>query len=379
MPVNYYQEDCEASNSSSGEDSQASDAVVLSPRNKNDTIALTKKDEINASGEGFLSVPSQDNSESRRVFPFLQTPSGNLKVGPNQVVFESKKVSVLVADPKHTKVNVRAEIDNKTFIAGSQDECIPITFGSDKLSHKHTDGEINELMTINEHASLKNIDNYIEGYIPSQLQKEYSLQSEIEVFMSAVRWLMHDWERRKLYLCDIMKCIRFGWIAPWQLVDIRRNPENPEFMRVTSQPDVQQLIEDGLSYAIIKYWYGNQTQDYYHWIDLLGLQEPSQRNWIDEEKNYITYREFLNDLEIYQQAGTLDSMQLRSQQLNIKADVFPPPPTVAEFMAQRVSNKDKFGKRSCNRQKGLILATISAAATAAAADDDDDDDIKVLQ
>lgn len=67
--------------------------------------------------------------------------------------------------------------------------------------------------------------------------------------MSAVRWLMHDWENHKRHLVDIMRCIRFGLISPWQLVDIRRNPENPEFIEVTSNADVQQMVEDGLEYV----------------------------------------------------------------------------------------------------------------------------------
>lgn len=37
-------------------------------------------------------------------------------------------------------------------------------------------------------------------------------------------------------------------------------------------------------FVIIKYWYGNQTEDYYHWIDLLGLTEPTNRNWAGEDK-----------------------------------------------------------------------------------------------
>ncbi|CAB0037584.1 unnamed protein product, partial [Trichogramma brassicae] len=38
------------------------------------------------------------------------------------------------------------------------------------------------------------------------------------------------------------------------------------------------------TFVIIKYWYGNQTEDYYHWIDLLGLTEPTNRNWAGEDK-----------------------------------------------------------------------------------------------
>ncbi|KAF2901103.1 hypothetical protein ILUMI_05083, partial [Ignelater luminosus] len=57
------------------------------------------------------------NSEPQRgesgTFPFKITPSGNFKVDSQQVVFESQKFSVLVADPKHTKVNIHPENTNE--------------------------------------------------------------------------------------------------------------------------------------------------------------------------------------------------------------------------------------------------------------------------
>ncbi|CAK9823145.1 unnamed protein product [Anthophora retusa] len=127
-----------------------------------------------------------------------------------------------------------------------------------------------------------------------------SVNSEMEVLMSAVRWLMYDWEHRKPHMLEVLKCVRFGLIAPWQLVDVKRNPENPEFMELMSYPEVQKMVDDGLAFVIIKYWYGNQTEDYYHWIELLGLTEPTNRNWAGEDKNYVTYREFLLYLEEYQ-------------------------------------------------------------------------------
>ncbi|XP_026826019.1 uncharacterized protein LOC105284947 isoform X2 [Ooceraea biroi] len=130
-----------------------------------------------------------------------------------------------------------------------------------------------------------------------------SVNSEMEVLMSAVRWLMHDWSERKQYMLEVLKCVRFGLIAPWQLVDVKRNPENPEFMELMSYPEVQKMVDDGLAFVIIKYWYGNQTEDYYHWIDLLGLNEPTNRNWAGEDKNYVTYREFLLYLEEYQKTN----------------------------------------------------------------------------
>ncbi|CAL7947435.1 unnamed protein product [Xylocopa violacea] len=142
-----------------------------------------------------------------------------------------------------------------------------------------------------------------------------SVNSEMEVLMSAVRWLMHDWQNRKQHLLDVLKCIRFGLIAPWQLVDVKRNPENPEFMELMSYPEVQKMVDDGLAFVIIKYWYGNQTEDYYHWIDLLGLTEPTNRNWAGEDKNYVTYREFLLYLEEYQRTKI---SELRTQKTGAK-------------------------------------------------------------
>lgn len=69
----------------------------------------------------------------------------------------------------------------------------------------------------------------------------------MEVLMSAVRWLKYDWENRIQHLVKVMSCIRFGLIAPWQLVDIKRNPENPELMEIMTVPEVSKMVDDGLS------------------------------------------------------------------------------------------------------------------------------------
>lgn len=74
--------------------------------------------------------------------------------------------------------------------------------------------------------------------------------SEMEVFMSAIRWLKHKWQDRQGDILDIMACVRFGNIAPWQLVDIKRNPENPDFLKLTSIPEICKMIDDGLAFVI---------------------------------------------------------------------------------------------------------------------------------
>ncbi|KAL0894052.1 hypothetical protein ABMA27_014112 [Loxostege sticticalis] len=121
--------------------------------------------------------------------------------------------------------------------------------------------------------------------------------SEIEVLMAGVRWLYADWASRRHLAVDVMRCVRFGLISPWQLVDIKRNPDNAEVLEIVNEPEVQQMVDDGLAYVIIKYWYGNNSKNYYHWIDVLGLTEPAERNWIGEEMNHVTYKDFLKYLE----------------------------------------------------------------------------------
>nr|XP_032514162.1 uncharacterized protein LOC116767787 isoform X3 [Danaus plexippus plexippus] len=124
-----------------------------------------------------------------------------------------------------------------------------------------------------------------------------NVTSEIEVLMAGIRWLYGDWANRKRHSIEVMKCVRFGLISPWQLVDIKRNPDNAEILEIINEAEIQQMVDDGLAYVIIKYWYGNNSKNYYHWIDVLGLSEPCERNWIGEEKNHGTYRDFLKYLE----------------------------------------------------------------------------------
>lgn len=65
--------------------------------------------------------------------------------------------------------------------------------------------------------------------------------------MSAVRWLSNDWNTREKYLLDVMKCVRFGLMIPCQLVELKRNSDCDEVQRVVQVPEVQKMVDDGLS------------------------------------------------------------------------------------------------------------------------------------
>lgn len=66
--------------------------------------------------------------------------------------------------------------------------------------------------------------------------------------MSAVRWLKHDIDSREQYKVAVLSCVRFGNIAPWQLVDIKRNPDNPDFRELAKDSEICKMIDDGLAY-----------------------------------------------------------------------------------------------------------------------------------
>nr|CAH7721510.1 unnamed protein product [Callosobruchus chinensis] len=170
---------------------------------------------------------------------------------------------------------------------------------------------------------------------------------ELEVEDVKIRWLKHNWQDRACYTHEILECVRFGNIAPWQLVDIKRNPENPDFMELAKDSKICKMIDDGLAYVIIKYWYGQENDDFQHWNSALGLNEPPPRNWSGSDKTYFTYREFLIYLDQYRRnqliernkrlspefKGAGSSRDLRKQFPN--TDKSPRVPTMEEFLSKK--------------------------------------------
>lgn len=65
--------------------------------------------------------------------------------------------------------------------------------------------------------------------------------------MSAARWLESRWPERMAHLLTVMKCVRFGLMAPWQLVELKRNVDVKEIQRFVEAPQVQRMIDDALS------------------------------------------------------------------------------------------------------------------------------------
>lgn len=137
---------------------------------------------------------------------------------------------------------------------------------------------------------------------------------ETEVLMAAVRWLNHNWEEREKYLLDLIGCVRFGLMTPWQLVELRKNTDSPEIQKVVNCTDVQKMIDDGLSYVTTKYWYASNSENLFHLMERLNLTEPVERQWIKDKtwsenfecpnQMYSCYRSFLEYLDMIRKLGT---------------------------------------------------------------------------
>ncbi|XP_050304340.1 uncharacterized protein LOC126741912 [Anthonomus grandis grandis] len=186
--------------------------------------------------------------------------------------------------------------------------------------------------------------------IKNLLSSNYiSVNCEMEIFMSAVRWLKHDWQERDKHKYDVLTCVRFGNIAPWQLVDIKRNPENPDFLQLATDQKICKMIDDGLSFVIIKYWYGQEKEDFQYWNTTLGLTEPLARNWAGPDKTYFTFREFLIYLDQYRRSQLIEknkpknldkSDKNKPQETKYTAPKLSPRiPTMDEFMSKKVPPK----------------------------------------
>lgn len=74
------------------------------------------------------------------------------------------------------------------------------------------------------------------------------VRKESDVFYSALKWLNHNWEDREEYAMDVMKCVRFTLMAPWELTELRKNNKSLEVQKITIIRGVLEMIDKALRY-----------------------------------------------------------------------------------------------------------------------------------
>lgn len=81
-----------------------------------------------------------------------------------------------------------------------------------------------------------------------------SVNSEMEVLMAALRWLMCDWERRKTYVVRIMSAIRFQLMPSWYLISLKSKQSHEVLKEIYEQEAVLAMINAGLSYSVTQHF-----------------------------------------------------------------------------------------------------------------------------
>lgn len=72
------------------------------------------------------------------------------------------------------------------------------------------------------------------------------VRKESDVFYSALKWLSHNWEEREEYVMDVMKCIRFTLMSPWELIELRKDNKSLVVQKITIITEVLEMIDKAL-------------------------------------------------------------------------------------------------------------------------------------
>ncbi|XP_013113282.1 kelch-like protein 40b isoform X2 [Stomoxys calcitrans] len=141
------------------------------------------------------------------------------------------------------------------------------------------------------------------------------VNSEIEILMAAVRWLLYNWDEREPHILDVIKCVRFNLMPAVYLVTLNNDMDVPELQCIVKIPEVKKMINDGITYTTIQSFYGNNREEFLQTIERYNLLIPSVREWIyDGQCDYhrclkcpnfhgITYSSFLKYLDAIRTMG----------------------------------------------------------------------------
>ncbi|XP_030383684.1 uncharacterized protein LOC115631150 [Scaptodrosophila lebanonensis] len=139
------------------------------------------------------------------------------------------------------------------------------------------------------------------------------VNSEIEIFMSALRWLSHEWPARQPHLVEIMECVRFGLLPPLFLRYLQNAQDTRVMHHISNSPEVQDMINNAFIYASTEMY----CTDYTRRCEFLlpNFEVPVQRRWIFDkdcayhhdfscpQRQFFTYNQFLQYLLKLQATG----------------------------------------------------------------------------
>lgn len=96
-------------------------------------------------------------------------------------------------------------------------------------------------------ASKEFVEFDVEEVCRLLMSNSIATNAETEVLMAAIRWLDWRWDERRDDLLAVMRCVRFGLMTPWQLVELKRNVDVQEIRRFVECAGVQKMVDDAMS------------------------------------------------------------------------------------------------------------------------------------
>lgn len=103
------------------------------------------------------------------------------------------------------------------------------------------------------------------------------LNTEIEAFYVACRWLLHDWKGRKNLLMRLMNCVRFGLAEPWRIVELRMNRDHEKLNEILKNVELHEMLEKSLSYATYRCDFGDDSQQFCDFLQRLNYEKLQPR------------------------------------------------------------------------------------------------------
>ncbi len=79
------------------------------------------------------------------------------------------------------------------------------------------------------------------------MNDSHLLPFHIQIFMSIVRWLSHNWDEREEHMLEVIKCVRFSLMPRWFLLTLTKKSDCMEIDRIVCHADVKKMISDGIS------------------------------------------------------------------------------------------------------------------------------------
>lgn len=103
-----------------------------------------------------------------------------------------------------------------------------------------------------------------------------AVNSEMEVLMSALRWMMYDWEERKKHKLFLMQAVRFNLMPAWYILSLKTKQKMPELAEILEEPVIQDALNAGLSYSVTQHFVHSDSP----LQKPLELNTEHQREWI---------------------------------------------------------------------------------------------------